>query len=347
MDELERVAASYLLRPRGSICHSLPAEVDDRFADDGSVYIYREGDGSPPGYAEGKEEINEEVQAGSNAHNRSNFARDCDRDQENGWKEGGREASYSARTRDSGNFRDSFGRVSDADRRRISREIVIGGADPLFYEQANNEERESGERETKGKDKPYGSCSTYCRSDTAACTHINNRPEEERELCSSSPEVNHVGVGDKSQFQGAYLASDAGTRGKDLNNILLENCSSRPENYGRNDVLPQVLVPVPVPVPGANYSSKMEGEVQGRGRDKALAGEPCDETGVNNSAKVGQVTIRLRQMILDRQASANRSIRQVFSHFDRRGCGYVNATEIRDALGDLRLDLTPNEAKVK
>ncbi|CAM9167581.1 unnamed protein product, partial [Sphacelaria rigidula] len=54
---------------------------------------------------------------------------------------------------------------------------------------------------------------------------------------------------------------------------------------------------------------------------------------------------RLRQMILGRQASTGRSVRQIFGHFDRRGCGYVNAGEIQDALTDLRFDVSPSEAK--
>ncbi|CAM9846804.1 unnamed protein product, partial [Discosporangium mesarthrocarpum] len=50
-------------------------------------------------------------------------------------------------------------------------------------------------------------------------------------------------------------------------------------------------------------------------------------------------------MILERQASAGRSVRQIFTHFDRGGCGYINVAEMSEALTDLRLRLSAEETR--
>ncbi|CAM9655055.1 unnamed protein product [Ectocarpus sp. 6 AP-2014] len=104
-----------------------------------------------------------------------------------------------------------------------------------------------------------------------------------------------------------------------------------------------------VPVPGASYSPKIDRGLRGwRDRDKSNStrgpGEEHGDGAWKPNDKVRDIAARLRSMILERQASANRSIREVFGHFDRRRCGYVNIAEMRDALADLRIKLSAREA---
>jgi hypothetical protein len=48
----------------------------------------------------------------------------------------------------------------------------------------------------------------------------------------------------------------------------------------------------------------------------------------------------LRQLVLDRQAAAQRSVAQIWRHFDRNGQGRVTAEQFSAALTDLRIELT-------
>ncbi|CAM9173992.1 unnamed protein product, partial [Chrysoparadoxa australica] len=88
---------------------------------------------------------------------------------------------------------------------------------------------------------------------------------------------------------------------------------------------------IPVPVPGASYSARAcrggaPSSQRGRGMERAVV-----------AAKM------LRRMVQERQASTGRSLRQIYRHFDRRECGYVNASDLRLALEDLRIGLPSHD----
>ncbi|CAM9340191.1 unnamed protein product, partial [Laminaria digitata] len=143
------------------------------------------------------------------------------------------------------------------------------------------------------------------------------------------------GGGGNCQKRGAG-APRVGIPGQDASRALLDDCSSRPDRGRREDVPLETLDTGPEARASRNTG----------GRD----GAPGEEIGgkparTESSRKVEQVAARLREMILDRQASAGRSVRQVFGHFDRRRCGYVNVSEMRDALADLRLNVSPDQAQ--
>lgn len=362
MDELERVAASYLLRPRGSMCLSSGHAVDDdnddddRFADDGSVYIYREGDSSPlteaPPQAGDKqqEEDAEHADDDDSSRNVRNFfaqqAVDEDdraRHESDGrlWQDERRLEPSAVRTREVG--RSSGGcdwGVSGNDAHRgIPVQRAENGPTPV---------QQSG----GGGDVAAGVNSTGSKQGN---TDLQDWQQEEhqrpvgqsgvadlanRKLMRSGRGAQHTqpGIGIAPQ---PLAASLKGRKKKNDRNLL--------PGHGFSDETPAETFAIPVP--GASYSAKIDRGLQGRGgRDTTPArrlGDGDDPGALPEpSAKVTHTATRLRSMILDRQASANRSIREIFGHFDRRRCGYVNVAEMRDALADLRLSLSPDEVKV-
>lgn len=341
MDELERVAASYLLHPRGSVCHSSPAVVEDRFADDGSVYIYREDDGSSQGYEEGRREHNNVGEVSRHSHNRGQLDEDDSMDQEC------TKASTSARTRENGNVGERSCGGSDGDHWGDFQQRDMCGSRQALGGQACRD-TEGRKREAGVQSRTCGSSLTFCGGDVAAGIHQRDRVK------TGTASQNHhgppgiicgrsqAGSGTESQ-RGVHRQLDTTKRKPETHsNLPTKNgCNSHPDHHGQGDVPPEMLVPVP----GANYSPKADKGVHGRGCRRASAGDSEGGAAVH-SAKVKQAAVRLREMILDRQASAGRSIRQVFGHFDRRGCGYVNVEEMREALADLRLNLSPSESKV-
>ena len=145
----------------------------------------------------------------------------------------------------------------------------------------------------------------------------------------------------------AYEVSQALPEGHDIRNN--ENSNVRFDHFGASSTECCVHTDPPleevVPVLGAGYSPKVDRGLRGIGCDKGPTGRQGGSSADSN-AKVRQVAVRLREMIMERQVTAGRSIRQIFRHFDRRGCGYVKAAELRDALADLRLTLSPSDAEV-
>lgn len=349
VDELERVAASYLLRRRGSIRRS-SAGVDDRFADDGSVYIYRECDGS--GDAEEVEE-QDEGGAGGRRHTRERV--DCRADNEGHyqWQEERREASPSLRTRDNGNVMERQRTNSEGDCRGLPRQLqATGGSSASVRGQAVGADNRLGERDARMKPRPYSGGLTLSSGDIAAVMHRSERGGAMTTIQRQHPASADVGPqksdltvgGSEGHARGSYLSTGGreGARRGGGALVLIDDCSPSLDHGGQVEAPPEMLVPAP----GATYSPKVESGLQGSEDDRAR-GTMRGDAVEHGNAKVRQLAVRLREMILDRQASASRSMRQVFCHFDRRGCGYVNAAEMRDALVDLRLHTSPTEAKVR
>lgn len=348
VDELERVAASYLLHRRGSIrCSS--AGVDDRFADDGSVYIYRECDGSGDA-AEVEEQ--DEGGAGGRRHTRERV--DCRAENEDHyhWQKERREASPSVRTRDNGNVTERQRTNSDGDCRSLPRQLqATGGSSTSVRGQAVGADKRRGERDTRMKPRPYSGGLTLSSGDIAAVMRRSERGGTTTTKLRQRPASADVGPqrkgltvgGSEGHARGSYLSTGGreGARGGGAL-VLIDDCSASLDHGGQVEAPPEMLVPAP----GATYSPKVNSGLQSSEHDRthgAMRGDAVE----HGSAKIKQLAVRLREMILDRQASASRSMRQVFCHFDRRGCGYVNAAEMREALVDLRLHTSPTEAKVR
>lgn len=322
VDELERVAAMYLLRPNGSMYHSSTAVADDRFADDGSVYIYREESGSSPD-ARGDEE--EERSGGSeegrSCRNQTMLAGDVDMDQRDRWEEDVDEVSASAVIQGSSNSRDRHQMAPDDYRAGTSYDRSGKGVNVVPGEQSAG--RGGG-------------------GDVAAGIHHRDRSSEgEGQVLQQPPEssdsrqasTSGAGGGD-CLIRGAY-APHGGGPGKGIDSALVDDCGSRPDRSRREDASLEALDMVP----GASVPRRAGGDGASR--------EACGGNAATVSdRKVEQIAATLREMILDRQTTAGRSIRQVFGHFDRRRCGYVNVSEMRDALVDLRLNVSPDQAKV-
>lgn len=348
MDELERVAASYLLHRRGSIRHS-SADVDDRFADDGSVYIYRECDGS--GYEEELEEQDEDG-AGGGKHAREIVAGREDSDDHYRWQKERREASPSEIARNSGNATDRQRTNLDGDHRSLPRQQQATGASRTSVcGQGVGSGKRGSERDARTKKRPHSGGLTLSSGDIATVMRRSERGGSMTTKIRQRPASADVGPqrtdppvgGSEYHVRGSRLSTsrrEVGRGGGAL--VLIDDCSPSLDHGGQMGVPPEMLVPAA----GATYSPKVDSGVQGtehgipRGTMRGDVVEP-------GSAKVRQLVARLREMILDRQAAADRSIRQVFGHFDRRGCGYVNTAEMRDALADLRLHMSPTEVKVK
>ena len=368
VDELERVAASYLLRPRGSMCLSSGDAVDDdddddgdeydRFADDGSVYIYREGDSSPsaeepPPERENQLQEDAEHGCGDGSDRRGGHFLappgvddDGVRHQSDGrlWQDQRHLRPSSARTRDIGES--GSGHDWDVSRGDIHRGVpaqlagsefapmhrggegsgVIAGVDSKESSRRGDVDLQSWQQEEQQRlVSPSGG------SDLA---------DKKRVRSGDGARQAQPGVGRAPESSAASL--DARKKKNDGNFLA-------GRGFGGGATPAETFA---IPVPGASYSAKVDRVLQGRGgRDATVArglGAGGDDAGspAEPRAKVRQAATRLRSMVLERQASANRSIREVFGHFDRRRCGYVNVAEMRDALADLRLNLSPEEGKV-
>lgn len=396
MDELERVAASYLLRPRTSPPrqHTSCAVEDGSLADDGSVYIYREGDCSSLGDGEWDEEDDEEegvcdddcvgnVESQSDSRARYCCSGDpnhrATRGEVNTHQEpGGRDnCCWKRIERQNGpSFRSvvncSRNDIIDFENRRNKGDSGVSDSIAVFKHNGVREASSStiggratgrDDGRTKGRacemlDERGRRDPMIARGDTAVAEAKTGRVGETKSLHqqqSDRPESSyHHGLGSllaentaDSQLGGDFTRS--GPREGDNWNKDLQydsfDLSSRADRGGRQANSPQQIA-----VPGLGTKDNpdvvrlgQDGEREGVTHAKNIA---QGKIAVQSTVKVKQVAIRLREMILDRQAAARRSLRQVFGHFDRRGCGYVSAAEMRDALADLRLKVSPDEAKV-
>lgn len=358
MDELERVAASYLLRPRGSVClssgHPVDDNDDDRFADDGSVYIYREGDSSPsaedrPQGSE-KQEKEEGAEHGgrdsADHRNRRDLFTTQDVDEDDNllheygsrrWQDERRREPTSARTREAG--RSSSGYTWGESVGDLHRGAAVPCAENGPMPLQHGEGRGDVAAEVSSSEGEMGLEGWQHQEHRRVARPSGAQDLTKRKHMSSDGDAQRTqpGVGRASEPSSTH---EWRTKKNDR--------SCLPAQDFGGEAPAEVFA---IPVPGANYSAKIDRGLQRwGGRDTAFArglGKGGDAgTPSEPNAKVRQAAARLRSMILDRQASANRSIREVFGHFDRRRCGYVNVAEMRDALADLRLHLSPDEGKV-
>lgn len=353
MDELERVAASYLLRPRGSMCLSSGNAVDDdddRFADDGSVYIYREGDSSPSaddpsqGYEKQQEGHTQQDRNGSNLFAPQRMDKGDRGGHENGgrhWQDERRLEPCSARTPEIGRSSSGYdwGMSGSEAHRGVSEQHTGSGSTALQHG-------------GWGGDVAAGVANKESKQQT---TNLRAWQQQEQQRLVGGP------PGGEDLANRKHMSSGGGDQQAQPRfgracEPLAATLEERRKNNNRN-LLPGRMFAggaaaeaFAVPVPGASYSAKIDRGLQGLGgRGTTIArGLGEDDAGAltQPSTKVRETAARLRNMILDRQASANRSIREIFGHFDRRRCGYVNVAEMRDALADLRLSLCPEEEKV-
>lgn len=322
VDELERVAATYLLRPSGSIYQSSFTVADDRFADDGSVYIYREENGPPSARGHEGEELISESSGGRNCRDRTTLSQGIEWDQRDRRERDGGEASTGVIPTGNSNNRDRRRVAPGDDRAGIAFEASVNGSNGAL------------------NDPPAGRGGG---GDAAAGVHHRDRSGEGQMLRQppESPTADQASAKGASagvyQKRGACAPHGGGARpGQDANRALFDDCTSRPD-HGRREDAPLEALDTETG-PRASGSTGREGAP----RDN-FGGKPAAES----SRKVEQVAARLREMILDRQASAGRSVRQIFGHFDRRRCGYVNVSEMRDALADLRLNVSRDQAQVR
>ncbi|CAN0233885.1 unnamed protein product, partial [Ectocarpus sp. 12 AP-2014] len=386
VDELERVAASYLLRPRASVCLSSAAVDDDeRFADDGSVYIYRENERPPLGneqHGEEQEDEYHERDGGGGggvggSYIRGNFfdapsVQSCERALRRGESEHWQEERH--RTREVGGrsssdgggpegylYRGGFVQQSEAgrgerDSRRGGAGHTSAGANrkdhnrpgspsrhswSLRQQQQQQQQQQKQQQQQQHRHQPRGDAEPYSGPghairNQAESGGVGDQHNEMRGGRTNDPSsAAHDGPGSKSDHTQCNVAS-------------LDGRDASPDRKSSRRCVPAEKFVVPVP--GASYSPKIDRGLRGwRDRDKSNnstrgPGEESDDGAWKPDAKVREIAARLRSMILDRQASANRSIREVFGHFDRRRCGYVNVAEMRDALADLRIKLSAREA---
>ncbi len=363
------MAASYLLRPHGSACLSSGKAVDDkddhddhdRFADDGSVYIYREDDGSPSGNGPQEDGQGKTDSGGGFDYDRRNVFAPHGEDEEGrarryedgfrGWQDERRRDLPSARK----------GEVGGGSRRRWGGTGgELHGGVPVQQHPADGPvpiQRGGG-----GGDGAAGTSSNQHREEVTGGPAWRQRQQHALWPSGGADESSrtHAGLGGNARQanDGAgrrapepSAAAHGGRRtNRDSNSGGVSNLDDRGTLLDRSFGGETPTEGFVIPVPGASYSAKVDRGSQARGgRDPSIArgvGEVEGETLQEPRAKVRQVAVRLRSMILERQASANRSLREVFGHFDRRRCGYVNVAEMRDALADLRLILSSEEAKV-
>lgn len=325
---------------------------DDRFADDGSVYIYREGDsspsvGDPPQGYDKQQEQDAEHGGGdeSDRTGRDSFAPqgvdddDRARRENDGklWQDKRRLEPSAVRTREGG--RSSSGHIWG-----------VSGGDG-GHRGASLQRRENESTPTQhgggGGGIAAGVNSKEGRQGQADIQAWQEQ-QEQRRLVGPSGGADLANRKHMRSGGGVQQARAGVGRASEPLATTLEGRRKKNDRGFRGETPAEAFA---VPVPGASYSARIDRGMQGRGgRDTTIARGlgGGDDAGAlpDPSAKVRQTTTRLRNMILDRQASANRSIREVFGHFDRRRCGYVNVAEIRDALADLRLNLSPEEGKV-
>ncbi|CAM9471770.1 unnamed protein product [Scytosiphon promiscuus] len=341
VDELERVAASYLLRPRGS-----------------TVYIYREGDASPsPSEQQAQRQEEREgahssdgdrggrqERGGSGVHDRQNSSspqrvygdvRMCSANDGKLWQderckeqEGDRRSSCGCNLGGlSGETHPGMPMPCAGNRPILSQRGGCCGRD------SNGGGGVAAERNASIVGRASADRSSPKRRASQVATNSGER--------NNSAEVDMWG-----QFSGATPSGRGNDNSLNSGEVgTFDDCTPQPDGADCGKI---PTARYPVPVPGASYSAKVGKGMQGRGwqdSTTARAGGQADDRTVEPSAKSRKTAARLRNMILDRQASANRSIREVFRHFDRRRCGYVNVAEMRDALVDLRIGLAPEEAK--
>lgn len=350
MDELERVAASYLLNPRGSAtCSSSSLQDDETYADDGSVYIYKEDTVSSSQHEDWGEHgdyDDEEDRPSAPRHTSRYVARqNTKRDVYQSWETGQHvDVPSPTRAKEDDIYEQRRGSNPNRIRRDFSRQEVIESNDPV----RRQEEFGGGSGERAGK--PLRARNGIDRQDLGGDTAAGMRRSDsggnisQKRLASGT--CAHETVPDEggdlrqAREMSQRLPKENDGRRKSNSSVRFDDLrASRADNRVRVDA-PQVeSKPV---LTGTNYSPNVDRTAQVKERGNGTT----SKHGGNSSAKVSQVAIRLREMILERQASAGRPIRQIFGHFDRHGCGYVKADELRDALADLRLKVSPREAQV-
>lgn len=311
------MAASYLLRPGSSFRRSPPIEENERFADDGSVYLYREGDGVRNADAEesGIEDETERYRARIQDHNDRGWREDLisrDRDRSNGER-------YRCSLEDdtptiSAGVRGSIGGSSHAS----SGKAVSGGGTPSAQDV----------RTVKTRSPSFSNAGDVSRQRERwrrlGGSESDHQLERNRVRPSSGGYSHEAEVSEL----GRAMESTAG--------------DATDRSYGREGHTMEPPPEMAVSACNEQTGSRLHSTKQAQSC-LPVGGEVKN---MNNNTKLRRMAVRLRQMILDRQASTNRSTRQVFGHFDRRGCGYVNAEEIRDALTDLRFDVTLSDTQV-
>lgn len=312
------MAAAYLLRPGGSFRRTSPPveETDNRFADDGSVYLYKEGDGA--GYTDAEEDDTMEDRTDERYRMRvqGNDGRGWHentivRQRVHGGIEKGREEDDCPVV---GMASESGGALASSTAAPTTGTMFGNGGPPAskdFQVERKYSDTVSDEfdvlRQGKSWQKLEGS------EDDRQRKNDRGRPRS----------------GSRSRKE-----ADGSRRGKIAEEVGESTEAIQDRQRRESEQPPETLVPVCSNATGKESHSIVAG------------GETVAPGGGDSAAKLGKMGARLRQMILGRQASTGRSVRQIFGHFDRRGCGYVNAGEIQDALTDLRFDVSPSEAKV-
>lgn len=354
MDELERVAASYLLNPRGSAtCSSSSFQDDETYADDGSVYIYREDAVSPSQQEDWGEYGDYDDENGGRCAARQtgrHFARhNTKHDSYQRWETGQRgDVPSPTTTKKDDIYVQRRGSDPNHTRRDFPRQGVIESNDTVRRQ--DDYGRGSGERAKSSMGARNGidpgdlggdTAGGMCRSDSAG-----NSSQQRLAPCACAPETVHDEGGDLLQARGLPHRLPKGNDGRhktDSSARFDDPGASRADNRVQVDAPQEESKPV---LTVTNYSPNVDKRAQGKERGKGTTTSKHGGSAGNSGAEVRQVATRLREMILERQASAGRSIRQIFGHFDRHGCGYVKADELRDALADLRLRVSPREAQV-
>lgn len=319
-DELEKVAASYFRWQPNSFRESSPVH-NNHFVDDGSVYIYREGDGVE--YEEANNNgVEMELCHGKHVHDtywreECNHASSPERahHEEHGGKSLGRTSGYYCNGERTPNPpRPTYDVIATG--------IQGGGLPPDKMKRITGASRPSEVIED----------------------HINERLSAgERRKCSAS--VHHQRISDQTALNSnpRSLPGDVQPGGH-ANQHLGSFCPPQEivPNLGydqRTREPPETVIPEPHDQHQhglEGYDEKNSGRIEVSVSSEAIGGE----------RKIRRVADRLRQMILERQSSADRSMIQVFGHFDRRGCGYVNTEDMMEALTDLCLNLSPAETQV-
>lgn len=351
MDELERVAASYLLNPRGSAtCSSSSLQDDETYVDDGSVYIYKEDTVSSSQHEDwGERGDYEDEEDGlcATRHTASrNVARhNSKRDVYQNWETGRHDdVPLPTRAKDADIYAQKRGGNPNRIRRDYSRQEVIESNDTVRRQ--DDFGRGSGERAEKSLGARNGIDSRDLGGDTAAgmCRSDSGGKSSQKRLaaCTCAHEMVRDEGGDLrlARMMSHRLPKENDGRRESDSSVRFDDLGApRANNCLQVDAPQEESKPVLTDI---NYSPNVDRRAQVKKRGNGTT----YKHGRNSSAKLSQVATRLREMILERQASAGRPIRQIFGHFDRNGCGYVKADELRDALADLRLNVSPKEAQV-
>ncbi|CAM9384131.1 unnamed protein product, partial [Choristocarpus tenellus] len=374
-NELERVSASYSGRP-----YSSHEDLPDRLADDGSVYIYREGkeeddheQGDKNGCGNGNMGIKgSEVEEWEKANRDSredtlNCDDSCWLDNWNPhttwqWDYDSKHHEERARLAAS----QSWGRVGRSTRGRHgeqSRDRYNGGG--------RNKESDSWvEHRSRGK------VSTV-QEDTVEDDKLDKMERDNINMVGNQMGLHRDVKGPQNEEM--QCPQGGCWQGRTRVLVSLEEKGGGDQAGGEptqrmglayqdftitSDCGREIETPLDVAVnmPATKYSPSMgkythgikpQGAVKGgtmaRGIDRdsesrdARAGTmgPADN-GKGN--RVHRAAIHLRRMVMERQAATNCSLKRIFGHFDRRFCGYVNSEEMREALSDLRLKISAEES---